>query len=93
MVITNTNVLIGPSFLLCTVGPGSWFSICSKPGVSWVHQTTGVTDFAETARVLTSTWTRRLKIDRNRLTTKIIEPDPETAWKYSAGMISKEADK
>ncbi|OQU95760.1 Fungal specific transcription factor domain-containing protein [Cladophialophora immunda] len=65
-------------------GPGSWLSVCSRPGLDWVAQRTGVPDFENSARELVSTWTRRLTLDRNKITcTQHREPDPETAWKYS----------
>lgn len=78
------------AFLTAWPGPGSWFSVCSKPGVTWVSQRTGVNDFAKSARELTSTWTQRLKMDRSKVRPSVYhtEPDPETAWKYTAGKVS-----
>ena len=63
-------------------GPGSWLSICSEPGVQWVCERTGVTDFAESARELTQDWTRRLKLKRDLTRTEAPEPDIKTIWQY-----------
>ncbi|KAK5046474.1 hypothetical protein LTR84_008277 [Exophiala bonariae] len=68
-------------------GPGSWLSVCSKPGLAWVAQRTGVNDFTDSARELVSTWTRRLSLTRKRLLhPQDHDPDPEVAWKYSDGI-------
>ncbi|KAK5217827.1 hypothetical protein LTR72_009490 [Exophiala xenobiotica] len=80
-------------FLLTTVevnwehhGPGSWLSVCSRPGLDWVSQRTGVSSFDDSAKELIHTWTKRLTVDRNKIIgAKDREPDPETAWKYCNG--------
>ncbi|KIW78567.1 hypothetical protein Z517_08405 [Fonsecaea pedrosoi CBS 271.37] len=64
-------------------GPGSWLSICSKPGLAWVSQAVGSSDFGESARDLVSTWTRRLTMDMSALAPHPnSEPEPEMAWAF-----------
>ena len=70
---------------LFTVGPGSWLSVCSQPGLSWVAERTGVSDFTESAKELTAGWTRRLKLNQNPNRTEVHELDASTAWKYCTG--------
>jgi hypothetical protein len=67
-------------------GPGSFLSICSKPGLKWVTERTGAIEFTEYARTLTSEISRRLKLQVNRVRERAPELDAQTAWKYSNSM-------
>ena len=73
-------------------GPGSWLSICSEPGVRWVCERTGVTDFTESARDLTQDWTRRLNLKRDSTRTKAPELDIKTAWQYCTAYFEDSYD-
>lgn len=60
-------------------------SICSKPAVKWVSEHTGSTSFARAADAFACDITRRLKMDSELSASRIADPDPETAWRYTAG--------
>ena len=65
-------------------GPGSWLSLCSEPGLRWITEKAGVTDFAISAQKLTAAWNRRWKFGNQGPHIYSNEPDTETAWKYTA---------
>lgn len=70
-------------------GPGSWVSICSPPGVKWVCETTGTSDFIDSAKLLVHTWCSRLTIKSNPVAGgKRPEPDAVAAWLYTSGMLT-----
>lgn len=69
--------------LLASVGPGSWLSLCSEPGVSWVTERTGDVDFGKIAQRLTPAWNRRWKYSDQANPPGGQEPDAKTAWRYS----------
>ncbi|KAL5314332.1 hypothetical protein ACEPPN_018758 [Leptodophora sp. 'Broadleaf-Isolate-01'] len=63
-------------------GPGSFLSICSKPGIDWVTEKSGSTDFVGIAKAFSRDTTRPLKLDGKINPERAPEPDPETAWRY-----------
>lgn len=67
------------------LGPGSWLSICSNPGIKWVCERTETSGFHESAKGLTLGWTKRLKLQGSMSRHKAPELDLETAWLYSQG--------
>ena len=71
---------------LTNAGPGSWVSICSQPGLRWVSERAGTTDFAQSAKSLTLGWSRRLKLLSPRTRAEEPEPDEAKAWTYCNGM-------
>ena len=68
-----------------SLGPRSYLSICSKPAVKWVSEQTSSTNFAESASAFVCDVTRRLKMDVDLSTSRMPEPDAETAWRYTKG--------
>lgn len=81
---------VGLSILIAiTTGPRSFLSVCSKPAVKWVSEQTGRADFADIASHFASDITRRLKMDADISPTRAPEPDAETAWHYTEGMIAE----
>jgi hypothetical protein len=64
-------------------GPGSFLSICSKPGIDWVSEKSGSTDFVGIAKTFSHETTRPLKLDRKINSQRAPEPDPEAAWRYA----------
>ncbi|CZR52471.1 uncharacterized protein PAC_02348 [Phialocephala subalpina] len=64
-------------------GPGSFLSICSKPGIDWVTEKSGSIDFVGIAKTFSRETTRPLKLDRKINPQRAPEPNPETAWKYA----------
>jgi hypothetical protein len=77
--------LIFSSHFFTVIGPTSWLSICSEPGIGWVSERTGVVDFAKSAKGLTLGWTRRLKLDYGATRERAPQIDAETAWGFSKG--------
>jgi hypothetical protein len=73
---------LSPPHLTYTVGPGSFLSICSKSGIEWVSEKTGVTAFAQMARKLTFDICRRLKLEPGLSHKREPEPKQEVAWQY-----------
>lgn len=74
------------NILLTRIGPGSWLSICSNPGLQWVCAKVGTTRFNQVAHGLVMDWTSRLTLDRGTLRERSPEPDIQTAWNYTSGM-------
>lgn len=72
---------------LTDAGPGSWVSICSQPGLRWVSERAGNTDFAQSAKSLTLGWSRRLKFLSPLTRSEQPEPDEEKAWEYCTGKL------
>jgi hypothetical protein len=70
-------------------GPGSFLSICSKPGIQWVVDKTGSSDFISIARSFSREVTRPLKLGRKISSERVSEPDQETAWKYARAYFEK----
>jgi hypothetical protein len=63
--------------------PASWMSVCSQPGVRWVCQRTGSTDFVESATSLAISLKRRpMVVQDSSLPTEGAELDETTAWTY-----------
>ncbi|KAK5739936.1 hypothetical protein LTR17_005032 [Elasticomyces elasticus] len=65
-------------------GPRSYLSICSRPAVQWVSEQTQSPHFTKMASDFASDITRRLKMDAGLSSSRAPEPDPETAWRYTA---------
>ncbi|PVH76694.1 hypothetical protein DL98DRAFT_464707 [Cadophora sp. DSE1049] len=63
-------------------GPGSFLSICSKPGIDWVTEKSGSADFVGIAKAFSRDTTRPLKLDGKINSERASEPDPVTAWRY-----------
>jgi hypothetical protein len=70
-------------------GPGSFLSICSKPGMDWVANKTGVSDFVEVAKTFNRDISRHLKLGENISSERAPEPDRETAWRYCQTYFDK----
>ncbi|TVY34894.1 putative transcriptional regulatory protein [Lachnellula occidentalis] len=70
-------------------GPGSFLSICSKPGMNWVGEKTGSSDFIAIAGMFTRDVTRQLKLDCKISLDRTPEPDRETAWRYTKAYFEK----
>ncbi|TVY54622.1 putative transcriptional regulatory protein [Lachnellula cervina] len=70
-------------------GPGSFLSICSKPGVDWVGEKTGSSDFIGIARMFSRDVTRLLKLDCKISLDRTPEPDRETAYRYTKAYFEK----
>jgi hypothetical protein len=68
------------------LGPSSFLSICSIPGLEWVTKRTGESSFGGSARSLAISVTKRLKLQRNLGWRRASEPNPDTAWKYCKGL-------
>lgn len=71
--------------ILIIVGPGSWLSICSTPGVQWVSAKTGTTRFYDVAQGLVIGWTKKLTMAPDTTRERCPEPEVENAWKYVTG--------
>ena len=68
------------------LGPWSWVSVCSQPGIQWVCERTHSDDFVEMANGLTKAWSRRLKLKGEQAKPhRSPEPDEATAWRYVKG--------
>ena len=76
-----------PILPLTGAGPGSWVSICSQPGQRWISERIGNTDFIQSAKTLTLSWSRRLKFMSPRNKAEEPEPDEATAWRYCIGEL------
>ncbi|OAL39604.1 hypothetical protein AYO20_01001 [Fonsecaea nubica] len=71
------------------IGPRSFLSICSRPGMQWVASKTGSSSFNDTARTFTTYITRRLKIEKNLSKERKPEPDQEIAWRYTRAFFDE----
>lgn len=70
-------------------GPGSFLSICSKPGIDWVAERTGVDTFVDVAKTFSTEIARPLKLEQEISTNRVPEPGPEAAWKYCQNYFEK----
>ncbi|TVY30806.1 putative transcriptional regulatory protein [Lachnellula hyalina] len=70
-------------------GPGSFLSICSKPGIEWVGEKTGSSDFIAISRTFSRDVTRQLKLDCKISLDRTPEPDRATAWRYTKAYFEK----
>ena len=73
-------------------GPGSYLSLCSKPGVDWVAERTGSSEFSHIARTFSRATTRPLKLDQKINPERAPEPDRETARRYVKVFFEKTFD-
>ncbi|KAJ2905583.1 hypothetical protein MKZ38_004877 [Zalerion maritima] len=73
-------------------GPRSYLSICSKPGIQWVSERTGSSNFHDVATSFTTDTTRWLKVGKKLSKEIKPEPDPETAWKYTRAYFEEALD-
>jgi len=80
--------------LTSITGPGSYLSICSKLGVEWVTEKTGVPEFAQMARGLAFDICRRLKLEPGSLHGRVPEPEPEqeVAWQFVRAYFEENPD-
>lgn len=65
-------------------GPASFLSICSNPGIDWVREKTGVSDFGSIAKKLTDVFgepDNGIMSSRQGLYSWP-EPEPQLAWTY-----------
>jgi hypothetical protein len=74
------------------LGPGSFLSICSKSGIEWVADKTGVADFANMARQLSVDVSSQLKLDTALSTKRIEDPDEATAWQWTRLYFEQDSD-
>ncbi|OQV00980.1 Fungal specific transcription factor domain-containing protein isoform 3 [Cladophialophora immunda] len=65
------------------MGPSSWITICSPPGLKWVAERSGTNALAECAKDLTLSWSQRLKFAGLQHRDDSPEPDAQTAWLYT----------
>ncbi|PQE06909.1 Fungal specific transcription factor domain-containing protein [Rutstroemia sp. NJR-2017a BBW] len=83
------------------VGPTSFLSICSIPGIAWVSEISEEPRFFEIAKALVLNIDLRLKMRRGPRHQSIAEPDEDAAWKWcqayfnhsfdaGLGLVSKE---
>ncbi|KIV78617.1 hypothetical protein PV11_06251 [Exophiala sideris] len=75
------------TMLLILLGPSSWLSICSIPGVNWVCERTGSREFSDSARDHLKVWTKRMKLQGQMSREKSAEPDGSTARRYSSAFF------
>ncbi|KIW90829.1 uncharacterized protein Z519_08612 [Cladophialophora bantiana CBS 173.52] len=75
-------------------GPGSFLSICSKSGIEWVAEKTGVPDFGQIAQNLASDVSRALKLSSSSTssTTRAPEPEEQKAWEYTKVYFEEDPD-
>ncbi|UKZ79983.1 hypothetical protein TrVFT333_007747 [Trichoderma virens FT-333] len=73
-------------------GPGSWLSICSKPGIRWVSDKVGSIEFREVAQGLVADWTKHLTLSQYPTTQHGPDLDFETAWRYSTSYFDSTQD-
>ncbi|KAH8812891.1 fungal-specific transcription factor domain-containing protein [Xylogone sp. PMI_703] len=64
-------------------GPGSYLSLCSKPGIDWVIERTGSSEFTSIAREFSQATTKELKLDKRISPERAPEPDRQAAWRYA----------
>lgn len=65
-------------------GPGSYLSVCSKPGVEWVAKQYGKSDFSHVSQTMGREISDKLRLNRFFGSGRVPPPDEETAWCYSA---------
>lgn len=73
---------------LTSVGPNSYLSICSEPGIDWVIDRSAVPYFRDIAGAFMTDVTRRLKSERRLPRQRVPEPTSELAWTYTRGIFS-----
>jgi hypothetical protein len=68
------------------LGPRSFLSICSAPGIQWVTEKLGGSpDFQHIGPSLVQEISRELKIERKLSTSRAPEPEREDVWRFVAG--------
>ncbi|KAL2836399.1 fungal-specific transcription factor domain-containing protein [Aspergillus pseudoustus] len=73
-------------------GPGSWLSICSKPGIQWVASRAETSQFGQIAHTLVMDWTKHLTMTHNLNRARYAEPDMEKASHYVASYFEYSHD-
>ncbi|KAL3488355.1 fungal-specific transcription factor domain-containing protein [Aspergillus germanicus] len=73
-------------------GPGSWLSICSKPGIQWVASRAETNQFGQIAHSLVMDWTKHLTMKQNLSRERYPEPDLDTASRYVASYFGYSHD-
>ncbi|KAH7145530.1 fungal-specific transcription factor domain-containing protein [Dactylonectria estremocensis] len=72
-------------------GPTSFLPICVNPGIGWIANKIGNSNYTSSAKSLMSTIGGRLKLSK-RLSRDIVEdPDPNTAWEYVRAYFEESA--
>ncbi|BCS23676.1 fungal specific transcription factor domain-containing protein [Aspergillus puulaauensis] len=74
-------------------GPGSWLSICSKPGVRWVASKAETSRFGPIAHSLVMDWTKHLTVSQSLSRERCPEPDRETASRYAGSYFDYSHDR
>lgn len=74
------------------LGPGSFLSICSKSGIEWVAERTGVADFAQIAQSLISDVSQALKLATSIPASREPEPPEDIAWAYVKAYFEEDPD-
>lgn len=64
-------------------GPGSYLSICSKLGVQWVIDQSGIRDFGDATRSFSREISYVLKLEQQLSSSRAPQPDEETSWQYT----------
>ncbi|KAH8654753.1 fungal-specific transcription factor domain-containing protein [Ilyonectria robusta] len=64
-------------------GPTSFLSICVNPGVEWIANKIGHSNFASSAKTLMSSIGGRVKLNKRLSKERIEDPDAKTAWRYT----------
>ncbi|OJJ68239.1 hypothetical protein ASPBRDRAFT_321459 [Aspergillus brasiliensis CBS 101740] len=77
---------------IMSLGPTSFLSICSRPGIDWVSERTREPRFGEIAGSLALGINRKLKLQRNLNQGSVPEPEPDTAWRYSKAYFENSFD-
>ncbi|RTE70341.1 hypothetical protein BHE90_015271 [Fusarium euwallaceae] len=73
-------------------GPGSFLSFCSKSGIEWVSQKTGVPDFDQLATRLMADVCRWFRSQSRACPLREPEPDEATAWLYTQAYFDDTSD-
>ena len=63
-------------------------SICSQPSIDWVSKKVEGLNFQESATRFMRDMTRRLKLAKKIASQRALEPDAETALRYSQCKLS-----
>jgi hypothetical protein len=69
------------------LGPESFLSICSTQGMKWVVARTEAPNFVSSAASLASFVAKSLKLPEGSKIERVSEPDSETAWQFTQGML------
>lgn len=68
-----------------SLGPNSYLSICTDPGVEWIASRIGASDYATCATSLASMISRKLRLHEPLSQKRVPDPPENTAWLYTKG--------